>query len=370
MKSLFHDIPKDRVLSIDALRGFDMFWIIGGGTLVVRLFEWLKLPFSNTVIRQMEHSAWNGFTFEDLIFPLFLFIVGLSIPFALGKRITLGDSRGSIYRHILRRFAMLFILGLIYNGLLNLDFGHMRYAGVLQRIALCYLAASLIFVHTGVRGQAIWAGAILLFYWAAMTLIPVPGTGAGVLTPEGNLASWIDRQMLPGRFCCFDYGDNEGILSTIPAISTALLGILASHWLRSTRSQRAKILGLLIGGAASLALSLLWNLAFPINKLLWSSSYVLFAGGWSLLLLALFYVIIDVWGIRGWSFFFVVIGLNAITIYVVSGLVNFNDLVNPFIRGVAAHLGDFRPVFVVTAALAAKWLFLWFLYKQKIFLRA
>jgi predicted acyltransferase len=364
------DIPKDRVLSIDALRGFDMFWIIGGGTLVVRLFEWLNLPLSNTIITQMEHSAWNGFTFEDLIFPLFLFIVGLSIPFALGKRIRRGDSLHSLYLSIFKRFAILFVLGLIYNGLLSFNFEQLRYAGVLQRIALCYLAASLIFVHTGIRGQAIWAGAILLFYWAAMSLIPVPGYGAGVLTPEGNLASWIDRMALPGRFCCFDYGDNEGILSTIPAVSTTLIGILASHWLRSGRTPRSRTLGLLCAGAVSLAAALLWNVVFPINKLLWTSSYVLLAGGWSLLLLALFYWVIDVRGVRGWSFFFVVVGLNPITIYVAQGLINFNEVVNPFIRGIAPHLGDFRPVFVVAAVLAAKWLLLWFLYRQKIFLRA
>ncbi len=370
MKSPFPDVPTDRVLSIDALRGFDMFWIIGGGTLVIRLFEWLNLPFTGTVVAQMEHSAWNGFTFEDLIFPLFLFIMGVSIPFALTKRLQRGEPKGSLHIRIFKRFALLFFLGLVYNGLLNFNFADMRYVGVLQRIALCYLAASVIFINTGIRGQAIWTGAILFGYWALMALVPVPGFGAGVLTPEGNLASWVDRLVLPGRFCCFEYGDNEGLLSTIPAVATALLGVLASHWLRSNRTPNAKTIGLLAAGCLGLGAALIWDLVFPINKLLWTSSYVLLAGGWSLLLLAVFYWIIDVRGWRSWSFPFVVVGMNAIAIYLLSGMVNFNQLVDPFIRGLAGLTGDFRPVFVVSSALIAKWILLWFLYKQKIFLRA
>ncbi len=364
------EVPWERVLSIDALRGFDMFWIIGGGGIAVRLFEWLRLPFSDAVIRQFEHSAWHGFTFEDLIFPLFLFIAGLSMPFSLGKRVQRGDSRAELSRHIFRRFAVLFLLGLVYNGILGFDFGGMRYAGVLQRIALCYLFASIIFIHTTIRGQAIWAGAILLVYWAAMMLIPVPGFGAGVLTPEGNLASFIDRMFLPGRFCCFEYGDNEGILSTIPAVSTALLGVLAGHWLRTDRTPRAKTFGLLVAGGASLVLALLWNIVFPINKLLWTSSYVLLAAGWSLLFLAAFYWFIDARGYRSWAFPFIIVGMNAITIYIVQDLFDFGSVAQIFIHGFVDYLGGFKPLFAATAVLTVKWLFLWFLYRQKIFLKA
>jgi predicted acyltransferase len=362
--------PRERVLSIDALRGFDMFWIIGGGGVVASFFEWARLPFSDFVIRQLEHSSWNGFTFEDLIFPLFLFIAGLSIPFSLGKRIQRGDSRASLYRHIFRRFAILFLLGLVYNGILGFNFGDMRYAGVLQRIALCSLFASIIFIHNGIRGQAIWAGAILLFYWAIMMLVPVPGFGAGALTPEGNLASFIDRSFLPGRFCCFEFGDNEGILSTIPAISTALMGVLAGHWLRSGRNPQTKTLGLLGAGCASLVLALLWNFVFPINKLVWTSSYVLFAGGWSLLFLAVFFWIIDAKGYRAWAFPFVVVGMNAITIYIAGDLFDFGSVAQVFIHGFVDYLGGFKPLFAAAAVLTVKWLFLWFLYRQKIFLKA
>jgi predicted acyltransferase len=191
-----------------------------------------------------------------------------------------------------------------------------------------------------------------------------------VLTPEGNLASYIDRQFLPGRFCCFEFGDNEGILSTIPAVSTALLGVLAGHWLRSGRTPRDKTLGLLGAGGTSLVLALLWNLVFPINKLIWTSSYVLFAAGWSLLILAAFYWIIDARGYRSWAFPFIIVGLNAITIYITQDLFDFGSVAQVFIHGFVNSLGGFKPLFAAAAVLSVKWLFLWFLYRQKIFLKA
>jgi len=370
MDSYSGQLPRGRVVSIDALRGFDMFWIIGGGGLFAGLFTWLDNPVFRVLENQLHHSRWNGFTFEDLIFPLFLFIVGLSMPFSLTKRLDRGDSRRDLYVHIVKRTVILFVLGLIYSGILDFNFERMRYAGVLQRISLCYFFTALIVMNTRVRGQAIWAGLILIFYWAAMKLIPVPDFGAGVLTPEGNLAGYIDRLFLPGRFCCYRFGDNEGILSTIPAVSTTLLGVLSGHWLRSSPDMNRKVLGLTAAGAASLAAALLWHLFFPINKLVWSSSYVLFAGGWSVLLLALFYWIIDVRKYRKWAFPFVIIGLNPITIYVTQGVFDFGSIATIFVHGFIDHMGDFRPVFWSACVLAVKWLFLYFLYRQKIFLKA
>jgi len=370
MEVKFEGIPKDRVVSIDALRGFDMFWIIGGGSVFLNLFTLSDSPIFKALAHQMHHSPWNGFTFEDLIFPLFLFIVGLSIPFSITKRIDQGDSKADLYRHIITRTLVLLFLGLLYNGILGFEFHTMRYAGVLQRIALCYFFASLIVVNTGIRGQAIWAAFILIGYWAVMKLVPVPGFSAGMLTPEGNLASWIDRLFLPGRFCCFEFGDNEGLLSTVPAVSTALLGVLSGHWIRSQKTKAEKSRGLLIAGIVCIVAALIWNVVFPINKLIWTSSYVLFAGGWSLLIFAAFYWIIDVKGWKQWAFPFIVIGLNPITIYVAQGLFDFGMVANVFIHGFTDHLGTLEDSFRSLSILTVKWLFLYFLYRQRIFLKA
>ncbi|RPH97267.1 MAG: DUF5009 domain-containing protein [Calditrichaeota bacterium] len=359
-----------RIVSIDALRGFDMFWITGGDSIFPALFTLIGTPFFLGLSRQLEHTEWNGFTFYDLIFPLFMFIMGTTMPFTLTKYIERGDSKRKLYTHVIRRSALLFILGLVNNGILGLNFAEMRYAGVLQRFAVCYFFAALIVIHVRKpKVQAIWAAAILLVYWLMMALIPVPGYGMNVLTPEGNLASFIDRLLLPGRFCCFELGDNEGLLSSIPAVATVLLGVLAGHLLRSNIVQQKKVRFLALAGVGSLIIALIWNLVFPINKLIWTSSYVLYAGGWSLLLLALFYWIIDVRGWQKWAFPFVIIGMNSITIYIAQAVFDFGVIAHIFVQGFIHHLGDFRPLFWAICVFAVKWLFLLFLYKKKIFLK-
>ncbi len=364
------NVPSGRVLSIDALRGFDMFWIIGGDAFFQTFFRLFKTPFTDSLANQLDHSVWHGFTFYDLVFPLFLFIVGLSMPFALGKRLEKGTPKKELYIHIIKRSITLFVLALIYNGLLDFDFSNYRYTGVLHRIAICYFITAIIMINTSWRVQSIIAGAILLLYWGAMALVPVPGFGAGVLSPEGNLAGYIDRLLLPGSFCCYTFGDNEGILSMIPAVATTLLGVLAGHWLKSAVPQQKKILWLCGSGAILLLVGWLWGLVFPINKLFWSSSYVLWAGGWSVFLLALFYWIIDMRGYRRWAFVFIVIGLNPITIYVAQSLFDFGIIANIFIHGFVDHFGIFSALFTLFCVLLVKWLFLYFLYKQKIFLKA
>ncbi|UCF36400.1 MAG: DUF5009 domain-containing protein [Acidobacteriota bacterium] len=362
--------PSGRVVSIDALRGFDMFWIIGGDAFFRALFQLINTPWALTLLDQLEHKEWHGFTFYDLIFPLFLFIVGAAMPFAISKRLQRGDNRRELYVHIMKRTLILFALGLVYGHILEFDFDRFRWAGVLQRISLCYFFAAVIFMNFRIKGQAIAAGSILVGYWAILTLVPVPGFGAGILTPEGNLASYIDQLFLPGRFCCFQFGDNEGILSTIPAIATTLLGGLAGHLLRSAMDQRQKLLGLIGAGIGSLVIALLWDLLFPINKLLWTSSYVLFAAGWSFLLLALFYWVIDMRRYQKWAFPFIIIGLNPITIYVAQSVFDFGSIARIFVGGFVDHTGVFQPVFWVACVFAVKWLFLYFLYRQKIFLKA
>ncbi len=360
---------EKRIASIDALRGFDMFWITGGEVIIHALHQTDPGPAMNVLNVEFEHVQWAGFHFYDLIFPLFLFVVGVVLPFSLTKRLEAGANRGQLYRRIVRRLVVLFLLGLVYNGLLNFDFHDLRIAGVLQRIAICYFFAALIVMNTKIRGQVAFFAGILLVYWAVMMLVPVPGVGAGVITPQGNLASFIDRHLLPHPYCCFVIGDNEGILSTLPAIATTLLGVLAGHWLRSRRPPNRKTLGLALAGVASLLIGFVWSFNFPIIKNIWTSSFVLFAGGWSLLLLALFYWIVDVLGYRRWSFFFTVIGVNAITIYVVHQLFDFGTITNIFVHGFLNDLGPVKPVFWAVSVMMTGWLFLYFLYRQKIFLK-
>ena len=360
---------QKRIASIDALRGFDMFWITGGEEIIHALHKTAPSPAMNTLDAQFQHVPWAGFHFYDLIFPLFLFVVGAVLPFSLTKRLEAGANRTELYRHLVRRLVLLFLLGLVYNGLLGFNFHDLRIAGVLQRIAICYFVAALVVMNTSVQGQAAVAGGILLAYWAVMMLVPVPGFGAGVLTPQGNLASFIDRHLLPHPYCCFASGDNEGILSTIPAIATTLMGVLAGHWLRSNRSPNRKTSGLALAGIASLVVGFAWSFNFPIIKNIWTSSFVLVAGGWSLLLLALFYWIIDVRGYRRWAFFFTIIGVNAITIYVVWHLFDFGVISAIFVHGFIGDFGPLRPVFWAVSVMMTGWLFLYFLYRQKIFLK-
>lgn len=362
--------PRGRVVSIDALRGFDMFWIIGGDAFFRTLLKNADSGWAVALRRQFFHTEWNGFTFYDLIFPLFLFIVGVSMTYSMGRRREKGAGTRELYSHVIKRFLTLMLLGYIYNGLLDFRFGELRHTGVLHRIAWCYLITSAIMIHTGKKGQATLAAGFLLLYWALMALVPVPGHGAGVLTPQGNLAGWIDRLLLPGRFYDYGGGDYLGILSTMPALSSTLLGVLAGHWLRSGASDAAKVRRLSVAGLASLLAALAWNAVFPINKPLWTSSYVLFAGGWSMLLLAAFYWVIDMRGFASWSFPFVVIGLNPITIYVAQSVFDFGQVADIFVHGFIDRLGAWEPLFYVCCVLAVKWLFVCFLYRQRIFLKA
>jgi predicted acyltransferase len=369
-----------RLLSIDALRGFDMFWIIGGDVLLRALAHWGDWPIKDLIDEQLEHAEWEGFHFYDLIFPLFLFLVGVMLPFSLGKMQERREPRARIYWRIARRTVLLFALGLLYNHFLQLgfyrpplgfDFSTVRIAGVLQRIAICYGVAALIVLHTGVRGQAAVAAMLLLGYWALLAFVPAPGSAAGDYSVHGNLAGYVDSRYLPGKIFeeYYGYGDNEGLLSTIPAVATALLGALAGHWLRSERSGARKVLGLAAAGVVCLLLGWAWGLWFPIIKNLWTSSFVLFAGGWSLLLLASFYGIIDVLGFRAWAFFFVVIGANAITIYLLPHVIDFGKVGRFFFGGVEQHAGAFGPVVAAFGVLACEWLLLLYLYRRRLFLR-
>jgi predicted acyltransferase len=366
--------PKsNRLISLDALRGFDMLWIMGGERIITALADLTGAAALTWAATQMDHVEWNGFHFYDLIFPLFLFIAGVSMPFSMDKRLAAGESKSKIYRHIFVRMITLVIFGIIYNGFLDFNWGHIRYASVLGRIGLGWFFAALIVLNSKPKWWYAWFGGILLFYWAILSLIPVPGYGAGNLTMEGSLVGYIDRMLLPGHLYK-DIHDPEGILSTIPAISTALMGALTGNFLRipyQKISGLKKALWMGIAGIISLGAGLLWGLAFPINKNLWTSSFVLYAGGWSLILLALFYLIIDVWGWKKWAFFFIVIGMNSITIYMLqAGIINFRSSTEFFFGGIIKSLAEnWQPLIGAIGYTTVCWLLLYILYKYKIFLK-
>lgn len=360
-----------RLVSLDALRGFDMLWIIGLDHFFRSAGKNFDAPWLKWMSGEMVHLPWLGSTLYDLIFPLFLVISGGTIPIALISKLEKGASKRSLHLHVFRRMILLVGLGIVYNGGLAFSgWSSTHFASVLGNIGIAYFFAAVIAMNCRLRWQIAWLLAILLGYWAALEWIPVPGVGAGVLTPEGNLSAWIDQHYLPGNLHLKTH-DAEGILATISGIATVLIGVLAGHWLRQAdRRPWIKVLGLLCGGAACLGIGLLWGWIFPIIKILRTGSFVLWSAGVSLLLLSLFYAIIDVMGFKKWSFVFVVVGMNSITIYVASKLIDFGYTVD-FVFGGLMKLTptQYGPLLHWTGILVIEWLLLYFLYRKKVFLR-
>jgi predicted acyltransferase len=359
--------PEGRLVSLDALRGFDMFWITGGGTVIVLL---AKACGNYNLLTQLDHKTWNGLTCWDLIFPTFLFIVGTAIPFAFAKRLQQGTPKGKLYGHILKRTLALFIVGLILAGGLNkMPLSELRIAGVLQRIAICYFFASVLYLNLDWKKLAGVSAVILVGYWLIMTLVPVPGIGKPVLVPDQNLANWIDLHYLPGSLYQGTW-DNEGILSTLPAIVTALMGVLAGIWLQSKNEGPKKAQYIFYAGVISVIAGWLWGFLFPINKLLWTSTYVLAAGGWSLILLSVFYWVMDVKKWRRWAFPFVVIGANAIGAYAIRPFIKFGDIAARIAGGSLAKLfGTYAELWMALIAYLLLWSSLYWLYKKRIFIK-
>ncbi len=368
MSAAITDKAPQRLLSVDALRGFDMFWIMGGEALLVSILKHVPGEWATNLRTQFTHVEWEGFRFYDLIFPLFLFLVGCVLPFSLEKY---RETPRAVYLRVARRVLLLFTLGLICNGLLQLKFEEFRVAGVLQRIAICYGIAALIWVHCRLPLQvAIFLG-ILMGYWAVLAWVPVPDGTAGDFSQAGNLAGYIDRTYLPGTIKAeyYGFGDNEGLLSTIPAVATVLLGAFAGQFLKSNRSHLIKVAVLSIAGILCVTMGMVWGHWFPIIKNLWTSSFVLLAGGYSLLLLALFYGLVDGFGFRRSAFFWMVIGANAIAIFIVPRFLDFNHASKFFFGGVAGLAGSYGPTVLVAGKLTLCWLLLWWMYRNKIFIR-
>jgi predicted acyltransferase len=292
-----------RLLSLDVFRGLT----IAGMVLV-------NSPGNDSAYWPLEHAEWNGMTPTDLVFPFFVFILGVSLVFSMRRRLEGGASRAELFGTILKRTLIIFSVGLLLNGFPYYHLSSVRILGVLQRIALCYFFAAVIFLWGTVSTQILALVAILLGYWGFMTLYPVPGFGPGNLTKEGNLASFIDRAILAGHLYRPVY-DPEGILSTLPAVATAISGTLTGIWLRYAKVEVRKVTGMLQAGLVCLLAGWKWGYFFPLNKALWTSSYVLVSTGWALVLLSLCYWLIEIQGWKRWSKPFEVFGANAIAAY-------------------------------------------------------
>ncbi|WOK08410.1 DUF5009 domain-containing protein [Imperialibacter roseus] len=365
-------VKSQRLYSLDALRGFDMFWIMGAEGIFHRMDEITGGPFWHALSTQFDHPAWHGFAAYDLIFPLFLFMAGVSTPFSIGRQLEKGLDKQSLLLRVIKRGLILVLLGIIYNnGLKILPLEEIRFGSVLGRIGLAYMFANIIYLYTTQRGQIIWFASLLLGYWFLLLFGHAPGHLAGDLTMEGNMVSYLDTLIMPGKLY-LGIHDPEGLVSTIPAIGTALLGIYTGNLLKSTTiDDRTKVaIRLAATGAVLLVLAQLWNLVFPINKNLWTSSFVLQCGGISMLLMATFYYIIDILGHKKWAFFFKVIGMNSILIYMSGRFINWSYSTNAFFGWLGQLVGDpYNVVVMVFCYLAVKWAFLYFMYKKDVFLK-
>jgi predicted acyltransferase len=358
-----------RLVSLDALRGFDMFWIIGGEVIFHEWAKWKNWSILQHISNQLEHTDWAGLTAYDLIFPTFVFVVGAALVFSLSKQIALGG-RAAAMRRLLVRGVVLYLIGIAYYGIITKN-GHpqLRLMGVLQRIAIAYTFAGLLFCYLKPRNLAIVAAAILIGYWALLSFVPVRGVGHASFEEGQNWTNWIDANYLTGYKWDGNH-DPEGLLSNLPAIVTCILGIFAGIILRDARVSAVKKVGyLIVGGAACLAVGYLWGLQFPIIKKLWTSTFVLVAAGYASILLGLFYLIIDVWKIQFWARPFVWIGGNAITLYLLWRFFEFNRAASRLVGSGFQDSHSYGKFVIALIAAGTIILLARFLYKRQIFLR-
>jgi predicted acyltransferase len=377
--STIKDAPAKRLVSLDALRGFDMFWIIGGEYLVINLAKATNSSFMNSLAEQFDHVPWEGFRFYDLIMPLFLFMVGMSIPYALTKRLADGEPKSKIYRHALKRSVILFIFGMICQCHLlsfNLDKMHIIH-DTLQSIAIGYFFSVIIFSEFKLKKQLIITSTLFLVFWAILTFVPVPGEPAGQLLPQNNIAKHIEKLV----FGHFDDGpsDYTWFLSSLGFIITVMTGVFASTIIRSknivfpsVKSKNPEIhktIMLAATGLAFAAAGQVANIWFPIIKHIWNPSFILFSSGLSFLLMALFYYIIDVKGYQRWAFWLKVIGMNSIFIYMASHLINFEDIAQNVVFGLEQFFNEYYPLIRSITALAIIYVMLYYMYKKGTFLK-
>jgi predicted acyltransferase len=389
---------SSRLLSLDALRGFDMFWIVGAEDIVHALHKVSETGFVNLLAVQLTHKDWRGVAFYDLIFPLFVFIVGVSLVFSL-TRIVEREGKAAALKRVFWRALLLYLLGIFYYGGIGGGWERVRLLGVLQRIAIAYFFAGALFCLLKRRGLVVACASLLLGYWAIMALVPIRDisleksnlqalaarTGVtntatlfynttnrvtGAYDEGRNVANHLDFQYLPGRKWDGAF-DPEGLLSTLPAIATCLLGVFVGLLLKSEKvAPQKKVLWLLGVGGAGVALGFIWGMQFPVIKKIWTSSYVLVAGGYGCLFLAAFYQVIEIWQIRKWAMPFVWIGMNPLAIYLLHNLVDLSALANRLVGGpLKIAVDGYDQVLVTVVVLGFSFLFAHFLYRRRIFLR-
>ncbi len=360
---------SERLLSLDALRGFDMLWIIGGDSIVHALKEYTGWSWLISISHELNHVDWNGFQFYDLVFPLFLFLSGVAMPYSITRQLESGVPKKNIYTKVFIRTLTLCIMGVVYNGLGDWKFQNIRFASVLGQIGIAYFFAAVIFLNTNWKQQIYWVIGILLGYWGLQVIAPLFYGGAP-FTIDGSINAFFDQRFMPGKLY-LEIHDPEGWLVKISATATALIGALTGTFIKAgTFSKEKKSSYLFAAGILLLILSFLWNFILPVNKNLWTSSFVIKTAGWSILLLSTFYFIIDARGYKKWAFFFVVIGMNPITIYLASNIVDFGYTVNFVFGGFISFFATgLQPVVFGIILVLLKWVILWFMYKRKIFLK-
>ena len=383
--------PKPaRILSLDVLRGFDMFWIVGGEGIFHTLARATGWPLFVALSTQLTHVKWEGFHFYDNIFPLFLFIMGATIPYSLMVKAEQGVARSALYKKVFTRFFILFLFGLIYNQAWVNDWVHPRVGSVLGQIAFGYLFASLIALNTPkLRSVLIWLGGFLGVNALVQFLFPVPGFGGGVFTPQGSVNYYLDKMFMPGTFLYYitpegaTYGLHqtrppnafpmygvEGFMDWFSVGIIALMGLTAGLILRNAKLSPQRKVGILVAiGVGCLLSALILKPWYPIIKLLQTDTFYLYAGGFCFLLLALFYLLIDLWKIQKWGFFFQVIGMNAITVYMGSQLIDVERTATVLVGGCAKYMGVYGPVLLSFVVVTLMWSAMYALYRKKIFLR-
>lgn len=375
MKESARSTPPDskgRLLSLDALRGFDMLWIIGGSGVITALAKNSDAGWLKALAVQMTHVTWNGFHFYDLIFPLFMFISGIAIPYSVKSSLGRNPSKGKLVLKFFKRMIILFVLGLLYNGVFQDGFANARYASILAQIGIAYFFASVIYTFSGsVKATVLWVAGILAGVSVMQLFVPVPGFGPGVFTPEGSINGYIDRLYLPGRLTYFNgIFDALGILSVVSAIGITLMGIIAGKILQDKAFSEYRKTGILaLTGAILIPAAVILSPVYPIIKVCWTTTYNLLAGGISFLLIALFYLIIDVWGFKKWSFFFRIIGMNSLFIYLTGRIVPVDVITGFFAGWIIKPLGGFGEVIGALVIVAAEWLLLYFMYKKNVFVK-
>ncbi len=362
---------KERLQSLDTLRGFDMVMLMGGGWIIITLAQATGWSWLEALAVQQEHVDWKGFRFYDLIFPLFMFISGVAIPLAIKSKLEKGVAKLLLLKKILIRLVALVALGILYNGATESGFVNMRVASVLAQIGFGYFFAALITLYSkSIKGNIFWLLGILAGVASLQLFVPVPGYGAGTFEPASTINAWLDQKLLPGRLYDKVF-DPEGILCIISAVSITLLGTLGGFLIRSKSPKPSKkALYIAAAGVVMSAIAIGISPFYPIIKKMWTVPYVLLAAGISAMLLSLFYFIIDVKGSKRWTLFFRVFGMNSITIYMASRIIDFGNISHFFLNWFSIHVSEnWGAVFIATGALMLEWALLYFLYKKGIFLR-